>query len=161
GSQYGPDETWFIRAKGEPIMREAVPAKQRATAARDERSGKGQRHQVYVNFYRRMKPYRVYPLTVRIRQAAEDRQATDTAPVVLRPFIPGAQVIPVKYELDANHPEVEAAFYVTPLVRGRLPNARLEVYCEGSRIQEIALPMKGARQLLTWILLGLTFLVPA
>jgi hypothetical protein len=52
------------------------------------------------------------------------------------------------------------AFYLTPLARGKLAQARLEVYSHGRLVQQIPLPLKATRQRLTWILLLLTILIP-
>jgi hypothetical protein len=115
-----------------------------------------------VRYYDRMKVQRVYPLTVEVT-AGPNRPGVGLAldPVVVRPVIPGAQVVPAEQRLDVSRPGERAAFHVTPLARGRYPNPRVEILQHGRTVQAIALRMKGVTQRLTWLLLALTLLLPA
>jgi hypothetical protein len=107
-----------------------------------------------------MKVQRVYPMTVSLSPMAGHLQGikSHTPPLEIRPVLPGAQVTPSHYEMETTGST--PAFYVTPLARGKLADARLEVYSHGRLVQEIPLPMKGTRQRLTWILLFLAVLIP-
>jgi hypothetical protein len=112
-----------------------------------------------VRYYDRMKVQRVYPLTVEVT-AGSNRPGAGLAldPVVVRPIIPGAQVVPAEQRLDVSRPGEQAAFHVTPLARGRYPNPRVEILQHGRPVQAIPLRVKGVTQRLTWVLLALTVL---
>jgi hypothetical protein len=111
------------------------------------------------SFYRQMKPQRLYPLIVRLRENKK-RPQTLVEPIHLRPVIPGAIVTPADYTLDLNHPQTNPPLFVTPLARGRLENARMEVYHGGRMVGTITLPMKAVTQCLTWVLLCLALAIP-
>jgi hypothetical protein len=106
-----------------------------------------------------MKPQRLYPLVVRLRRNKKEGEGAVGA-LHLRPVIPGAIVTPADYTLDLDHPETSPPFYVTPLAKGSLRNARLEVFQQGRLVGTIALPMKAVRQTLTWFLVFLTIAIP-
>lgn len=110
-------------------------------------------------FSRQMKPQRVYPLVVKLRRNKKPEEGP-LGTLHLRPVIPGAIVTPTDYTLDLDHPETKPPFYITPLARGWLRNARLEIFQQGRLIGTIALPMKAVRQTLTWFLLFLTIAIP-
>ncbi len=110
-------------------------------------------------FSRQMKPQRLYPLVVRLRRNKKEGESA-VGTLHLRPVIPGAIVTPADYTLDVDHPETNPPFYVTPLAKGRLGNARLEVFQQGRLVGTIALPMKAVRQTFTWFLLFLTIAIP-
>jgi hypothetical protein len=114
-----------------------------------------------VNFYRRMKPNRVYPFVVgwKPSQQYPPPPAGAVGPVVVRLLCAGAQVVPSEHLLDPTQPRATVSFYVTPLAKGWLRAVRLEVLQQGRKVQELPLPCKAARQRLTWLLLALTFLV--
>jgi hypothetical protein len=128
----------------------------------DPQRQEGILHQVSVRFFQRMRRHRVYPLTVELHKLSSESSAGNwsTAPVLARPFIPGAQVTPPELELKSVQVGEKATFYVTPKAWGRLLGARLQLCQQGLVLQEIALPMKTAGALLTWILAALTVLVP-
>jgi len=144
-------------------MNEPVPSRPKsAVAAKDTSLSRAaqvesSRSQVLVRFYRRMKLRRVYPLVVGLQQRLS---ASGTA-FAVRPLVPGALVTPGELIMDPAKAGTQATFYVTPLARGRLPHARVQLHRQGNLLQEIALPMKAVTQRLTWILLALTILVPA
>lgn len=143
-------------------MKEPLPAKGKpAKSVADARGSMKPQARVSARFYKRMQPQRVYPLVVQLRKEDGRTPAGETAPVVIRPFIPGAQVMPARCQLDTNQAKMETTFYVTPLALGRFPGARLEVYQDGNLLQNISVSMKCVRQRLTWVLLALTFLIPA
>src|SRR5208283_3795880 len=49
-------------------------------------------------------------------------------------------------------------FSVTPLARGKLKDARVQILHGGRILEEVWTPMKGTRQRRTWILLLLTLI---
>jgi hypothetical protein len=107
-----------------------------------------------------MKVKGVYPMVVNVRPLADHLRGikSHTPTLEIRPVIPGAQVTPSHYELEMTGST--PAFYVTPVARGRLADARLEVYSHGRLVQEIPTPMRGTWQRPTWVLLFLTVLIP-
>jgi len=111
-------------------------------------------------FSRQMKPHRLYPLVVHLRQNKRQRDEGNIGTLHLRPVIPGAIVTPADYTLDLDHPDTNPPFFVTPLAKGTLRNARMEVFQQGRLVGTIALPMKAVRQTFTWFLLFLTIVVP-
>src|SRR5207253_1356997 len=108
----------------------------------------------------RMKLQRVYPAVVEARPVGGGQRNGAGAPVLLRPIIPGALVVPAELTLDTAQAGARATFYVTPLAKGRLPGARLEVRRQDALVQEIRLPMRATTQRLTWLLALLTVLLP-
>jgi hypothetical protein len=113
-----------------------------------------------VRYYHKMKLQKVYPLRVEWQPAPRSAGQQTPPTVVVQPVIPGALVAPARLTLDAA-PDTEAVFYVTPLARGRMPEARVEATPPKGETVEIDLPMKSVTQRLTKWLLLLTFLVPA
>jgi hypothetical protein len=107
---------------------------------------------VKVRYYARARWQRVYPLVVEARGPAQA-----TTPLVLRPLIPGANVVPAELKLE---PGKKASFDVTPLARGKLVNARLEVQPPGKPAVTIPLKIRSVTQGFTWLLLLLSFLIP-
>jgi hypothetical protein len=110
-------------------------------------------------YYAVMKPQRVYALVVEMPKK-KGGEIKGGGPVVLRPIIPGALVGPPEQRFDTSEAGNQITFHVTPLARGRLPRARVEVFAAGQAPQEILLPMKAKTQRLTWLLLILAVLVP-
>src|SRR5262245_62103131 len=79
-----------------------------------------------------MKPRRIYPLTVEMPTPRKDAETSGVGTViVVRPVIAGAQVVPAEQRLDTSEPGNQVTFYITPLARGRLPQARVAVYAPG------------------------------
>jgi hypothetical protein len=115
-----------------------------------------------VRYYCSMKPQRIYPLTVEVPRSARDKllDSPTGVTVVVRPLIPGALVTPAEQALDVSRPGAAVMFHVTPVARGRLAGARVEVLCDGRPAQELRLRMKSGTQCLTWVLLLLTLAVP-
>lgn len=111
-----------------------------------------------INFYRQMKPQRVYPVEVSWQKPAQP--LGERREVTVRLTAPGAQVVPAEHLLNAAQPGVKAVFYVTPLAKGWLPQQKLEVFAQGQKVQTIGLPAKVVTQRRTWVLLLLTFFVP-
>jgi hypothetical protein len=113
-----------------------------------------------VRYFRRMRPQRVYGVTVGWPRRDERRAPPGTPPVMLRLLMAGAQVVPAELPLDPANPDAKATFYVTPIARGWLRNERLEVLVGGRKVQEVPLPSKVGGQGLTWTFLLLALLVP-
>jgi hypothetical protein len=134
----------------------------RPSAPRDPVPAAPPQFVVDVRFRNPLKTHRVSLLRVRLREFPRHRPFADVAdtPVLVRPFIPGAQVTPVETRIDANKPGAEATFYVTALARGSYRHAHVQVLQAGRLLQEIPLSVKGTTQRLTWALALLTVLVP-
>lgn len=138
------------------------PTPPRPEATVTQREPKGKDYPLSIRFHRQMKPQRVYPLVVEVARGPKGSPASGEArtTLVLRPVISGAHVVPVEQKLNASKPGERATFYVTPLARGRLSYARLEVVHQGQVVEKIHLTMRGTTQRLTWVLALLTFLIP-
>jgi hypothetical protein len=106
-----------------------------------------------------MKPQRVYALVAEMPKK-KGGEIKGGGPVVLRPIIPGAVVVPAEQRFDTSEAGNQITFHVTPLARGLLPRARVEVFAPGREPQEILLPMKVKTQRLSWSLLLLAVVVP-
>lgn len=115
--------------------------------------------QLQVSYYRRMRLQRVYPISVSSRLSAGTRLVPTF--LQIRLVIPGALVTPAERELDAGDPKAQVTFHMTPLARGRLPQPHLEVLRGETVLQRVPLRMRVVSNRLTWILAGLTVLVPA
>jgi hypothetical protein len=111
-------------------------------------------------FSRQMKPQRLYPLVVQLRRNKRQTDDGSIGTLHLRPVIPGAIVTPTDYTLDLDHPVTNPPFYVAPLAKGILRNARMEIFQQGRLVGTIALPMKTVRQTFTWFMLFLTIAIP-
>src|SRR5947209_3659981 len=133
-----------------PIAREPIAARREAPLVR------GRECQLGVRYYRRMRLQRIYSLVVE----GPREGARHAGLLSVRPLIPGATVTPLEQDLDATRPGARTEFAVTPLARGRLRAAQIEVRSHGRLAQTIPLGMRATAQRLTWLLLALTFLVP-
>src|SRR5262249_19510874 len=141
------------------VPKKPAPAPQ--TVRRDAGPTPGPKADVKVRFYSRMNLQRVYPLIVEVpRASGKTAPVSSVDPVVVRPVIPGALVSPAEQRLDVSKPGSQVTFQVTPLARGRLPGARVELQQPGQPVHALPLAMKAVTQRLTWILLALTFLLP-
>jgi cell division protein FtsN len=133
-----------------PIACEPSAARREAPVVR------GRECQLGVRYYRRMRLQRIYRLVVEGPREGSGHAGL----LVVRPLVPGAAVTPAEQELDATHAGARAEFAVTPLARGRLRAAQVEVRSHGRLVQTIPLSMRATTQRLTWLLLALTILVP-
>ncbi len=111
-----------------------------------------------VRYYRRMRPQRVYPVTVSWKKSRDADKGSH--PVVVRLLGGGAQIVPSEAALDPAKPDRSATFYLTPLALGVLRGVRVEVVHQGRNVLEIPLAASVVRQRRTLVLLLLTFLVP-
>jgi hypothetical protein len=119
-------------------------------------------YQLLVRFYARMRRHRVYPFQVSLQKYNPGRGVADSAtPVTVRPMIPGAVVTPAELELRPGHPESQSTFYVTPMAKGSLRGASVQLLSRGSVIQQVATPCRSVTQRLTLLLGLLTILVTA
>jgi hypothetical protein len=108
-----------------------------------------------------MRLQRVFPLRVEVKRSdSQPGSGAGSLPAIVRPVIPGAQVVPAEEKIDASIPGSQVVFQVTPLARRRLPNARVEVHQKHRQVQQIPLDIKVTTQRLAWILLALAVLVP-
>ena len=120
-----------------------------------------------VTFYRRMLPKRLYPLTVRLSPGAASAHEADefeaeqeTGPkVTIEPVIPGSMVTPPRVEVraDSNEP---VRFWVLPLCRGRLRDARVTFRTSRGETSDIPLSMRVGSRRFAWFLLLLAIVVP-
>jgi hypothetical protein len=140
-----------------PPKRKPVPAPPPRRPSRDNGESGPSLPALAVNYYKRMRPQHVYPVTVRWRAGRDAEPASH--PVVVRLLGGGAQIVPSEVALDSARPDQTATFYVTPLALGPLRGVRLEVLHQGRKVQDIPLRMKSVRQTWTWVLLALTLLV--
>jgi hypothetical protein len=142
-------------APNKPAATRKAAAPRKQTAA-EPKGGKP----LQFRFFTLMKPHRVYSLVVDVPRGRDDGGGSV---VVVRPVIAGALVVPPEQRLDTSTPGNQATFHVTPLARGKLPNARVEVHVAGQPPQDVFLPMKAKTQRLAWALLilalGLTWLL--
>jgi hypothetical protein len=114
---------------------------------------------VVVRFYRKMRLNRVHALRVAWQSPGGIAPpGASPPPVVVRPVIPGSLVVPAEQELPPSG--MEAVFYVTPLARGKLPGARLDVAPAQAAPTPVPLRMRSVTQRLTKFLLLLTLIVP-
>ena len=111
-----------------------------------------------VQFYRRMKPNRVYPLTVAWSEKPKPVGAIKN--VTVRLLGAGAQIVPSEQALDATRPELKATFFVTPLAKGWLRAQRIEVLVQGRKVQEIPVASKVVCQCWSGFWFILAFLLP-
>ncbi len=111
-----------------------------------------------VQFFRRMKLNRVYPLTVAWSEKPKSLGAVKN--VTVRLIGAGAQIVPSEQALDATRPDLKATFFVTPLAMGWLRAQRIEVLVHGRKVQEIPLASKVVCQCWSAFWFILAALVP-
>lgn len=145
-------------------MKDPVPQKARPSARKDNlpaRPGGANRADcsLKVRHYCLMRTQRVHPLTVAVN-VPRGAAPLPSTPVVIRPITPGAVVTPVEQTLDAAQPGAVAVFQVTPVARGRLPEARVEIHQQGRLADHVRLRMKSTTRRCTRVMLLLTILVP-
>src|SRR5260370_7151799 len=92
-------------------------------------------------------PQRVYALVVEVPRSRDE--ADGGSVVVVRPVIAGALVVPPEQRLDTSAAGNQVTFHVTPLARGRLPNAPVEVQAAGQPPQHDFIPTKPKTHHLT------------
>ncbi|HKI30418.1 MAG TPA: hypothetical protein VKA46_00905 [Gemmataceae bacterium] len=140
-----------------------APLGQGKPAQRDPPPEKGPEYALRVSYYCTMKPQRVYPLVVEVTRgkAAVPAEGPTGVLVTLRPVVPGALVVPAELPLEVSRPGAKATFHVTPLARGRLPEASVRVLCNGRQMQELPMRMTAKTQRLAWALLLLALVLPA
>lgn len=110
---------------------------------------------VKVNYYRRMKLNRVYPVTVTWGERPRPLGSVKT--VTLRLLGAGGQIVPSEQLLDATRPDIPATFFVTPLAYGWLRAQRLEILVAGRKVQEVPLASRVTCQCWAgfWFLMAL------
>jgi hypothetical protein len=128
--------------------------------------GSSVKHQVRIRYCRRMKVQGVYRMLVELR-AVEPKGASAAGAgdsLIARPLISGAQVQPAEQELGPKASNNRIYFAITPLAKGRLKDARLQLLHQGRVLEEIKTPMTGTSKRTTWLLflatlVSLAFLV--
>src|SRR5260370_22714964 len=100
-----------------------MTAPRKRTAAAPARGGLP----LQFRYYAIMKPQRVYALVVEMPKK-KGGEVKGGGPVVVRPIIPGALVVPPEQRFDTSEAGNQIPFPVTPLARRRLPRARVEVF---------------------------------
>jgi hypothetical protein len=132
-------------------------------AQHDPPREKGPEYALRLSYYGSMKPQRVYPLVVEVPsgRGAVPADGPTGVLVTLRPIVAGALVVPAELPLEVSRPGARATFHVTPLARGRLPEASVRILCNGRQVQELPMRMTARTQRLTWALLLLTLLLPS
>jgi len=133
--------------------------KPEAEAKSDKTAPQEPRLHLQCRYYWKMKPQRVFPLTVELPKKKEPPKI-EGGVVVVRASIPGAEVTPQEQRLDVTQAGNKVHFYVTPLARGRLPDAHLEVFVPGQPRLDVKLGMRASGQKLAGTLLLLALLVP-
>jgi hypothetical protein len=111
-------------------------------------------------YFRVMKPHRIFALTVEVPGSKKSDGTSGGTVLIIRPVIAGAQVVPAEQRLDTSEAGNQITFHVTPLARGRLSQARVEVFAPGQAPQQVLVPMKVKTQRLAWLLLVLAFVLP-
>lgn len=115
-----------------------------------------------VRYSKRMKLQRVYTLVVAMPSKGKrksDEIDESGALVVVRPVIAGAQVVPSEQRFEMA-PGNQISFAVTPLAKGRLPRARVEISAPDHPPETITLPMKVCTQRFALALLVLAWAIP-
>jgi hypothetical protein len=129
--------------------------------------GERVRRQPVISYYRRMLRGKLYPLDVTIgeegakRPAAGQGGSSATGPTIqVQPVVPGAQVSPPAADVATN-PGSRVRFWVLPLNRGKLPDARVEFRDQGRLLSNEPLRMKSGTRRLAWFFLLLAIALPA
>src|SRR5262249_34169018 len=117
------------------------------------------RHRLTVRFYTTMKPHRIFPLSVQVAPGESPGSRTGGGGGTIPAVIADALVAPPTQIFDFSKPDAPAVFAVTPVAKGRLKGARVEIQ-QGKSIQPIQLRMRTRTQRLTRILALLTVLLP-
>jgi hypothetical protein len=137
------------------------PSSQLRPARRDAAGGKDSPYELRVCYYATMKPQRVYPLVVEVVRGQGAADGPSGVTVTLRPVVPGALVAPAELPLEVARPGAQATFHVTPVAKGRLPEACVRVLHGGRTVQELRTRMTAKTQRTTWVLLLLALILPA
>jgi hypothetical protein len=143
-----------------PVM-PATPGREPAPARLDQGHARSGSVSVNVRYYKSMKPNRVYPLVVELPRATAKPTAGSNSPLVVKPVVAGAVVTPSEQAMELTPSGGEATFHVTPVAKGRLTDARVELSQQGRRVDAVPLKMKAKTQRMTWILLLMTLIIPA
>jgi hypothetical protein len=109
---------------------------------------------------------KLYPLVVKLQEEGAARSGSSSAApaaagptVQVQPVVPGALVTPATAEI-ATTPGSSARFWVLPLCRGKLNDARVDFHAQGRPVQSEPLKMKVVRRRLMWVLLFLAIALP-
>lgn len=112
---------------------------------------------VVVNYYSQMRVQKVFPLSVDLHSIP----GSLTGRVQVRPVIPGALVTPGIREVDLGPDGSSLNFSVAAMACGQLKHAQLAIFQDGHHKGNVALEMKGVRQLDSWIFVLFAAVLPA
>src|SRR6516162_5607218 len=104
---------------------------------------------IVVSYYSQMKVQRVFPLSVDLQPIP----GSLTGRVQVRPVIPGALVTPGIREVDLGPDGSALNFSIAAMACGQLKHARLAIFQDGRHKGNVALKMKGVRQVDSWVFL--------
>jgi hypothetical protein len=127
-----------------------------------------------VRYYERMNPERLYPLLVVLSKAEIEKvaqanvgqkqsksfQVQAGSVVEIEPILPGCDCYPQRVQATVTGGEVRAEFWVAPRVLGTIQAARVIVRQEGKTLAEVPLEARVTRQIVTWIMAGLSCVLP-
>src|SRR3954452_23834566 len=114
---------------------------------------------VEVQYYRRMRPRRVYPVLVRWAEPPKPGVG-GLRLVTIRLQAGGALIVPAEVTLDTAQADAEAAFCITPLADGWLRGQHLELVVKGQKVQELLMASRVVGHRWTWIFLILAIALP-
>jgi hypothetical protein len=103
-----------------------------------------------------MRCQKIYPLEVEVPRGGSRGNATGGAvsdPVVVRPVIPGALIVPHEQSLDLARAGSKATFFITPFAQGRLRGAQVDLLRSHRAVETI--PLEGRVSIveqLFWVL---------
>lgn len=115
---------------------------------------------VEVQYYRRMRPRRVYPVVVRWAEPPKPPGPGGVRLITLRLQAGGAQIVPAEVTLDTAQPDAEAAFCITPLAEGWLRAQHLDLLVKGQKVQELLMASRVVGHRWTWTFLFLAIALP-
>jgi hypothetical protein len=121
-----------------------------------------------------MNPQRTVPLLVVLSEKAVAKIAKrgvgqtsgprfrveEDAVVEVEPILPGCQCYPPKESVAIRPGTVSVRFWVVPHVLGQIMEARVLVRKDGNVLTEVPLQMRVVRQTMTWLVGGLSLLLP-
>lgn len=129
-----------------------------------------------VRYFSQMHPAQNFPLLVviskeeieKIQMARVVQKTAEKAFVIKKvkpivqiiPHFPGCICTPGKMSVNVTPERVEAKMWVTPLCNGDLKDARVEIWYEGSLVNEVKTPTRVATQTVAKIMGTMSFCAP-
>ncbi|MBK5112714.1 MAG: hypothetical protein KGD59_06150 [Candidatus Heimdallarchaeota archaeon] len=137
------DEMFSLEERLEVRKKELVSL-EKALKAEEKAVEKVSQRAVGVDYYKRMYPQKVFPLTVRI-PPAENGESSNLKEVKLLPVFPGCHVTPQEEVVDLSSEKMTIVeFSVTPLARKGKITGRLNLWFNKRNIFKINAPVKVA-----------------